>query len=398
MGNIPESMAYHFPKLEPIPGISHAEWNDWKWHFKNALKSEEDFSEYFDLTAEEKNGFLGANRTFQIRSTPYYAQLAKTTLVSPAFADPIRKILVPHEKELQSGHQSLLDPLGEKQHSPVARIVHRYPDRVLFLVTDFCSVYCRFCTRKHFTGKSQAFAKLNEYENALAYIAGNKKIKEVILSGGDPLSLSDDQLEKVLSDIRKIQHVDIIRLGTRMPVVAPMRITDQLVAVVKRNNPVFVMTHFSHPREITWDAANALTRFVDAGIPVMNQFALLNGINNHPAIVEALCRRLLYLRVKPYYMFQCDPSQGTDHLRTSIDNSLWIQKQLWGKMSGLATPTLSMDIPGGGGKVNLVSNAEISKSGGVRTFHGWDGFVGDYVSPPENEIQMPADIGQYEAE
>jgi lysine 2,3-aminomutase len=309
--------------------------------------------------------------------------------------------MMPTQQELvldkNLGGQHLLDPLGEKINNPAPRIVHRYPDRVLFLVTDICSVYCRYCTRKHFTGGDQAFIKSEEFEAAISYIKSKKGIREVILSGGDPLTLSDHQLEKVLSRIRDIEHIEIIRIGTRMPVVCPMRITDSLVKMIQKYHPVYLMTHFNHPLELSLEAAAALTNIVNHGIPTFNQMVLLRGVNNHPAIIQALSRRLLYLRVKPYYMFQCDPSEGTDHLRTSIDESMKIQKELWGNLSGLAMPNLSLDIPNGGGKVSLVPNFEIDQGEGYRRYKGWDGVNAEYCEPRiaiENAMQ-PADVDKY---
>ncbi|MGZ6449775.1 MAG: KamA family radical SAM protein, partial [Pseudobdellovibrionaceae bacterium] len=260
---------------------------------------------------------------------------------------------------------------------------------------DICSVYCRYCTRKHFTGQEPAFIKTDEYTEALNYIKAHPGVREVILSGGDPLTVSDAQLDRTLYDLRKIEHVEIIRVGTRMPVVCPMRVSEDLVKILRKHKPVFLMSHFNHPREITAEAAQALELFVDNGVPVMNQMVLLNGVNNHAAIVQALSRRLLYLRVKPYYMFQCDPSRGTDHLRTSIEDSLEIQKELWGNLSGLAMPTLSLDIPGGGGKTYYVPNYEIQASSEKRSYRGWDGVDAEYVNPPQESIQKPLDAEVY---
>jgi lysine 2,3-aminomutase len=296
------------------------------------------------------------------------------------------------------GTQALNDPLAEKNNNPVSRIIHRYSDRVLFLVTDVCSVYCRYCTRKYFTGSDQAMVAPEELESALNYIREHKGIREVILSGGDPLTLGDSQLERILKEIREIEHVEIIRLGSRMPVVAPMRLTDDLVKILKKYKPVYMMTHFNHPRELTKVAAEGLEKLVDNGVPVFNQMVLLNGINNHPAIVQALSRRLLYLRVKPYYMFQCDPSEGTDHLRTSIEDSLAIQKELWGHLSGLAMPQFSVDIPNGGGKTSLVPNFQTEHQNERRKFIGWDGVEADYVSPSTDQILKPIDSENYIAE
>lgn len=383
----------------PAPKPSEAipkEWFDWTWQLRNSLKTAAQFEKFFQLTEAERNAF-GPNtegqQVFNVRATPYYASLAAG--VSPL--DPLRRILVPHEKELFDPKQAMLDPLGELKFSnnPVPRIIHRYSDRVLFLITDICSVYCRYCTRKHFTGTDQAFIKNSEYENAINYIKKTSGIREVILSGGDPLTVSDSQLERVLTDLRKIEHIEIIRIGTRMPVVAPMRITNALVKIIQKAKPVFLMTHFNHPRELTAEAAMAIENFVDHGIPVMNQMVLLNGVNNHPAIVQALSRRLLYLRAKPYYMFQCDPSIGTDHLRTTVEDSLEIQKDLWGHLSGLAMPNLALDIPNGGGKVIYTPQFETSVSQESRNYTGWDGVQAEYINPTASEIIKPLDFENY---
>ena len=377
-------------RFEPVPvpaPTAEIDWNDWSWQMRRSLRTQDDFEARFRLTAEERAGFAGAGSAFEIRCTPYYAQLAHAELA----LDPIRRILMPTGQELVSGAQQMRDPLAEDRNSPVPRIVHRYPDRCLFLVTDVCSVYCRYCTRKHFTAGDQALASATEYDQALSYIKSRTGLREVILSGGDPLTLGDRALDRVLSDLRSIDHVEIIRIGTRMPVVCPMRVTPELVRVIQRHHPVFVMTHFNHPREVTAEAARALSLLVDHGAPVFNQLVLLNGVNNSPAIVQALSRRLLYLRAKPYYMFQCDPSEGTDHLRTSIDDSLEIQRALWGRLSGLAMPNLSVDIPDGGGKAALTPQFEVARDGDAREFVGWDGVRARYVSPPHATILKPLD-------
>ncbi len=369
-----------------------AQWNDWTWQLRHSLKSADDFKKYFQLTSAEQKAFHHGQELFNIRTTPYYASLAQGSE-----HHPLRKILMPHANELQDLKPAQLDPLGERkfENNPTSRIIHRYSDRVLFLITDVCSVYCRYCTRKHFTGSDQAFIKNSDYEKALAYIRSKPGIREVILSGGDPLTVSDAQLDRVLFDLRKMDHVEIIRIGTRMPVVAPMRITNDLVQIIKKNKPVFVMTHFNHPKELTTESALALENLVDNGIPVMNQMVLLNGVNNHAAIVQALSRRLLFLRVKPYYMFQCDPSMGTDYLRTSIDESLEIQKELWGHLSGLAMPNYSVDIPNGGGKAYYTPQFEIEKSDEKRIYKGWDGVHAEYINPSKQQSSQPIDIEDY---
>lgn len=386
-------MKFHFEKSKKPESVTDVDWGNWSWQLRSSLKNENDFAKFFTLSTEEKNAFASGSEIFNIRTTPYYASLAD----SKNSLDPIRRIFMPHEKELFDPKQSQMDPLGEKKsaNNPAPRIIHRYSDRVLFLVTDICSVYCRYCTRKHFTGADQAFIKNDEYENALKYIKNKTGLREIILSGGDPLTLSDAQLDRVLFDLRKIDHVEIIRIGTRMPVVAPQRITDDLVKIIRSHKPVFMMTHFNHPRELTFESAAAIEKCVDHGIPVMNQMVLLNGVNNHAAVVQALSRRLLFLRAKPYYMFQCDPSIGTDYLRTSIDDSLEIQKELWGHLSGLAMPTLSVDIPNGGGKMYYAPNFETTIDSEKRNFTGFDGVKSEYINPDLNTIQKPFDYELY---
>ncbi len=389
-------MAFHFEKNEPPPWVSPEDWQSWQWQMQHSLRRLEDFAQYFDLSPEEIQGFSGLDRIFQVRTTPYYARLAAHGGRGLS-QDPIRRILMPQARELELGTQQMLDPLGERKNSPHSRIVHRYPDRVLFLLTDFCSVYCRYCTRKHFTGQDQAFVRSKDYLQALEYIAQSPGVREVILSGGDPLTLSDAKLKGVMEDLRAIDHVEIIRIGSRIPVVNPMRMTNELLQTLRPYHPIFMMTHFNHPREITFEAAESLKRMVDHGFPVMNQMVLLNGVNNHPALVQALNRRLLYLRVKPYYMFQCDPSLGTDHLRTSVEESEAIQRELWGRLSGLAMSSLSLDIPDGGGKVTLVPDFEIKehRQPGRRAYRGWDGVEAEYVNPDPSDRQEPADAHFY---
>jgi lysine 2,3-aminomutase len=377
-----------FPPSPRPSNVNEADWNNWTWQLRNSLKTQSDFSAHFELSQDERAAFEAGKELFNIRTTPYYASLAGGP------GESIRQILMPHRFELSEGLQQMLDPLGEKKNNPVSRVIHRYSDRVLFLITDICSVYCRFCTRKHFTGQDQAFIKNEEYEAALNYIKAHPGVREVILSGGDPLTVSDNQLDRVLTDLRKIDHVEIIRIGTRMPTVCPMRVTDDLVKILKKHKPVFLMSHFNHPNELTAEAAEALEKLVDNGVPVMNQMVLLNGINNDPVIVQALNRRLLYLRVKPYYMFQCDPSQGTDHLRTSVEDSLAIQKEMWGHLSGLAMPNLSVDIPNGGGKTYYVPNFEVGQKDQTREYVGWDGVEAQYISPTPDKIKKP-DISAY---
>lgn len=375
--------------LIDVPALLQADseqWQSWTWQMKNSLSTYEQVQRFLDLNESERNYFANLeNSGFKFRMNPYSLSLMSQLGVY----HPLRKIFLGTDQEFNKGLQSQLDPLGENKHRPTPRIIHRYSDRALFLVTDFCSVYCRYCTRKHFTGKDQVFPNKSDYENALDYIRSQVHIREVILSGGDPLTLSDSRLEKIMTDLRQIKHIEIIRVGTRMPVVMPMRVTEDLVKKLKRFHPVYIMTHFNHPDELTKQSVEALKLWVDHGFPVMNQMVLLNGVNNHPALVQALNRRLLYFRVKPYYMFQCDPSEGTDHLRTSIQNSLDIQKELWGHMSGLSMPHLSVDIPSGGGKAYLVPNFIKETHPSHYSFEGWDGVKENYINPTEESLLFP---------
>lgn len=395
-------MKFEFKSHSPkgcYEGIDLSEWTNWQWQLRHAIKSIDGFSKVYKLSADEIQGFQKSSELFQIRTTPYYATLASFE----NSLDPLRLIQTPHLDETRVRFQEMLDPLGEDQNSVNHRLIHRYSDRVLFLVTDFCSVYCRFCTRKRFTGKSQSLLSKDEYENSLSYIRSHPEIREVILSGGDPLTLSDEQIERILFDIRKIDHVEIIRIGSRMTVVNPFRITREFAHMLQKFKPVYFMNHFNHPRELTAEAATALELLVDHGVPMFNQMVLLNGVNNHHIIVQALSRRLLYLRVKPYYMFQCDPSLGTDHLRTSIADSKNIQRELWGHMSGLAMPTYSIDIPHGGGKTTMTPQylsdlASQDPADGIWKFRGFDGVESEYVDPAPEFIRKPIDVDIYEQE
>lgn len=385
---------FNWPKINAPEGVQLADWNSWTWQMRNGFENTEDFAKAgHSVDSQEAFAFDKGRAIFAVRSTPYYAQLMED---HPQ--DPIRKILMPKPEELQIGAQSMLDPLGERKNSPVPRLIHRYPDRVLFLVTDQCSVYCRFCTRKHFTGQSHAKIKNTELAAALDYLRSHPGIREVILSGGDPLTLGDSQLDEILLALREIPHLEVLRIGTRMPVVCPMRITPKLLDILQMAQPLYLMTHFNHPREITLDAATALTQLVNHGVPVMNQMVLLNGVNNHPAIVQALSRRLLYLRVKPYYCFQADPSEGTDHLRTSLEETEQIQRELWGTLSGLAMPQFSVDIPDGGGKTSLVPNFELHRDSSGRKYRGWDGVTAEYCNPSPQQRLEPRGWQEFAAE
>jgi len=372
-------MPFSFLSVSCPDSVNEDDWSNWKWQLRNLSLGKLDHKKNLSF--------------FMSGTTPYYLKL-----LSQFKNSPLKDMVYPTEKENSKGLQSMDDPLGEEEHSPRKHIIHRYPDRVIFLVTDTCGIYCRFCTRKRHTGQKQALLSKSEYQLALDYIKENTGIKEVILSGGDPLTLSDALLDSVLRDLRAIDHIEILRIGTRMPVVCPMRITPQLLSLLKKHNPVFLMTHFNHPDELTKESAKRLGQIVDAGILIFNQTVLLNGINNDPALLQALFRRLLYLRVKPYYLFQCDPSKGTDHFRNSIQDSSEIQRELWGRLSGLSLPSLSVDIPEGGGKAPVFPDFLQKKEKEDWVYKGWDGKVKTYKNPKKDLIKKPKVNSLYQKE
>jgi len=290
----------------------YAGWNDWKWQFANRITNVDALSRVIDLTEQEKADINKCLDSFRMAITPYYASLIKPGDVN----DPIRRQAVPSIEETAPCEFDLSDPLNELGDSPVPHIVHRYPDRVLFLVTYKCSMYCRHCTRRRTVGEEDRIISSKETKCALDYIREHKEIRDVLISGGDPLVMSTEKLESIISGLRSIPHVDIIRIGTRVPVVMPMRITDELLAMLKKYQPIWINTHFNHPNEITADSARACAAIVDAGIPLGNQSVLLRGINDNAETMKKLLLGLVHMRVRPYYLYQCDLIRGISHFRT----------------------------------------------------------------------------------
>lgn len=360
-------------------------WFDWKSQIKHGLKTKSMFSEVFNLSYEEEKGFAEGSSIFNIQSTPYYTSLADPENPS----DPIRRMILPRGEETLNLAMTQNDPLGENKHRPCERLIHRYADRVLFLVTDYCGIYCRYCTRKHFTGGGKVLPDKNEYKEALDYIKAHPEIKEVILSGGDPLTLSNLKLDKILTDLDEVSSVELIRVGSRMPAACPMRLDEGLLKVFKKKTPIVLMSHFNHHQEVSETAKFYLRRFAEGGVQIFNQMVLLNGINNSAALVYKLSRELISCKVFPYYMFQCDPSPGTTHLQTSIEDSLEIQRELWGYSSGLAMPTYSVDIPSGGGKAYLTPDFITGRTDRGVEFKGFDGVKAVYLNPPKMDKKSP---------
>lgn len=357
--------------------VPDEEFASWSWQVKHRIDSREELARLYSLAPEEELGFDSTRSLFRFATTPYYALLADRT--DPSC--PIRRQLVPRVEESQYGVGELADPLGEERLEVVPNLVHRYPDRALLLATDRCPVYCRFCTRRRIVGRIERQATRNLLEEAFEYIRAHQELREVIVSGGDALMLGDNQLGFMLETLRAIEHLDIIRIATRMPVTCPMRVTPELVEIFLRAQPVYVMTHFNHPRELTESAAAACGRLVDAGVPVHNQSVLLRGINDDAEVIGELNRLLVAARVTPYYLHQCDMAQGIEHFRTPLEVGVSIIDALRGHMSGLAVPRLCVDVPGGLGKVTVQPDWIVRREGRSTVFRTYTGEHAAYVDP-----------------
>ena len=337
---------------EYFRGTTIEEWNDWTWQIKNGITNAEKLVE---LLGKKKNDiiFNMPKNHLPFRITPYILYL----LDSLSTDHPLYKTIIPTVNELNSTEGEKEDPLNEEKDSPVPNIVHRYPDRALFLVTNFCSTYCRYCTRTHMVSReNNVNANKIEWEKGFQYIENNPVIRDVIISGGDPLTLRDDQIEYILQRLHSIKHVEMIRIGTKVPVVLPMRITPELMNILKKYHPLYMSIHFTHPDELTEETQKACNMLADAGIPLGSQSVLLKGINDNVDTFRKLNKGLLKIRVRPYYIYQCDPIPGSLHFRTDIQTGLDIIKGLRGFTSGYAVPQYVIDAPGGGGKIPLLPN------------------------------------------
>ena len=348
-------------------------WNDWKWQLRNAFTSIEDLKKIMKLSDKEIMAINNLKGRLPLRITPYFASL----IYKSKYADPLRRNVIPVVEELLQHNTEQSDPLHEKSFSPVKGIVHRYPDRVLFTVTQVCSNYCRYCTRSHSVGRLDKLGK-QDFEKAFSYISAHKEVRDVLISGGDPLTLTDETLDYILSNIRSIPHVEIIRIGTRIPVVLPQRITDNLISVLRKYHPLFISLHFSHPSEITEECANACTKLADGGFPLGSQTVLLKGINDNVPVMKELMHRLLKIRVRPYYLYQCDLIPGSGHFRTTVRKGLEIIKGLRGFTSGYAVPTFVVDAPGGGGKIPLLPDYVVEHNSERIVMRNYKGVLCEY--------------------
>ena len=349
-------------------------WDDWKWQLAHRITSVEKLSEVICLSESEKSDIEKCLESFRMAITPYYASLINQD--DPD--DPVRKQAVPSIAETYPCTNDLNDPLNEEGDSPVPHIVHRYPDRVLFIVTLKCSMYCRHCTRRRTVGEEDRIISGKELSCAIDYIRGRNEIRDVLISGGDPLIMSDERLEHIVSSLRAIPHVDIIRIGTRVPVVMPMRINGNLLSMLKKYQPVWINTHFNHPNEITEYSMRACSAIVDSGIPLGNQSVLLKGINDNSEVMKDLLLKLVHMRVRPYYLYQCDLSKGIGHFRTSVDCGIKIMHELTGNISGYAIPKYVIDAPKGGGKIPINYNYVISRDSNEVVMENYRGEVYKY--------------------
>lgn len=374
-------------RKEFFPEVTDEQWNNWKWQVKNRIETFDQLKKYISLTPSEEEGVKKSLLTLRMAITPYYLSLIDSA--NPNC--PIRKQAVPSGAELHQSPADLLDPLHEDGDSPVPGLTHRYPDRVLFLITDMCSMYCRHCTRRRFAGQNDCETPSDRIQKAIDYIARTPQVRDVLLSGGDALMVSDKMLESIIQRLRAIPHVEIIRIGTRVPVVCPQRITDDLVNMLKKYHPIWVNTHFNHPSEITPESTEACEKMANVGIPLGNQSVLLRGINDCVNVMRKLVHGLVKIRVRPYYIYQCDLSMGLEHFRTPVSKGIEIIEGLRGHTSGYSVPTFVVDAPGGGGKIPVMPTYLISQSPGKVVLRNFEGVITTYSEPEQykNECHCP---------
>jgi lysine 2,3-aminomutase len=361
------------------------DWNSWKWQLKNRITKLEQLEQYMELTAEERAGCLFAKDKLAMAITPYFFNL-----IDPEDPNcPVRRQVIPRSGEMQTAPEEMLDPVGEENTKPVDGIVHRYPDRVLFLVTDRCAAYCRYCTRSRLVSNAQDYNFHPEFESGLEYIRNHSEIRDVLLSGGDPLLLSDRKIDYLLGELNKIPHVEFVRIGSRIPVFLPQRITPELCEIFKKHGPVWMSIHVNHPNECTLALRDACEQLTYAGVPIGNQSVLLRAVNDNPEVMQSLIHRLLMMRVRPYYLYQCDLITGSAHLRADPRKGIEIIRSLRGHTTGYSIPQFVIDAPGGGGKIPINPDyvKEITNEAIVmRNFNG-----DEYRYPLANAAQVEKD-------
>jgi len=369
------------------PDVDAHQWNDWRWQMRHAVRSLAELERYVPLTEAERAGCRDTAALFRLGISPYYL-----SLIDPQHPFcPVRMQAVPVHAEARVRPGELEDPLGEDQTRPVPAIVHRYPDRVLLLALDSCSTYCRHCTRRRITKGGEAEFSRAELEKGIGYIRAHPEVRDVLISGGDPFLLSEARLEELLQPLRAIPHVEMVRIGTRVPVCLPMRVTEALAQLLRKYAPLFVVTHFNHPKEVTAEARAACEMLVDHGVPVENQAVLLRRVNSEARIIKELSHALLRARVRPYYLHQMDVAEGCEHLRTPLATGVQILEALRGHTSGLAVPHLAVDLPGGGGKVTLQPEYVVERLGHETVLRNFRGQTYRYPEPEETDTSCPYD-------
>lgn len=369
--------------------VPQEKWDDWRWQLSNRLNSVEELSQVIELTPEEIEG-LSADEKFRVDITPYFA-----SLLEPEPNGPVRLQVIPKGRELVAFDSMMADSLSEDAHSPVPGLVHRYPDRVLMLVTTQCASYCRYCTRSRVVGDPTANFSRTDHEAQIEYLKNTPQVRDVLLSGGDPLTMPERMLENLLAQLREIPHIEIIRIGSRVPIFLPQRITDSLVKMLRQFHPLWINIHVNHAREITPELSRGLAKLADAGIPLGNQSVLLRGVNDHPAVQMELVHKLVRNRVRPYYLYQCDLVQGAGHFRTPVSVGLEIIEHLRGHTSGYAVPTYCVDAPGGGGKIPVMPEYVISRGPNKVVLRNYEGFITTYTEPEDGYVRDEAQLLRY---
>lgn len=380
----------YYNEIELWKDVTEEQWNDWLWQTRNRITTIEELKKVINLTEEEESGILKSLEILRMGITPYYASLMDKN--DPNC--PVRMQGVPTIQETHKCDADMDDPLHEDADSPAPGLTHRYPDRVLFLITDQCAMYCRHCTRRRFAGQHDQASPMDNIDKALEYIRNTPVIRDVLLSGGDCMLVSDETLEYIISKLRAIPHVEIIRLGSRTPVVMPQRITDDLVNMLKKYHPIWLNTHFNHPKEFTPESIEACRKLADAGIPLGNQSVLLRGINDCVHVMRDLVHKLVKIRVRPYYVYQCDLSVGIEHFRTPVSKGIEIIEGLRGHTSGYAVPTFVVDAPGGGGKIPVMPQYLISMSPERVVLRNYEGVITTYTEPTPYQGVCHCDICQ----
>jgi lysine 2,3-aminomutase len=367
-------------------GASAQEWNDWKWQLRHRVRDLAGLERTFRLSDEERESVRKLGDGLPVGITPYYAALIDPT--DPA--DPLRRTMIPVSGELVRGPGEEDDPLGEDGDMVTPGLVHRYPDRVLFLVSTFCATYCRYCTRARMVGKTGEYHfNRPQYEQALDYIAKTPAVRDVLISGGDPLTMNDDRLDWLLGRLRAIPHVEFVRLGTKVPAVLPQRITPEFCAMLRRHHPLWLSVHFMHPNELTPEVDQALNRLADAGVPLGSQTVLVAGVNDEVEAIKRLNHGLLKARVRPYYLYQCDPISGSAHLRTPVEKGIEIVEGLRGHTTGYAVPTFVIDAPGGGGKLPIGPDYVVGRDGDELVLRNYRGATFRYHDPLQTGVAAP---------